>query len=119
LAIGLLVLAQGPASAHAELESSQPQDGAVLKGQPAQVIAHFSTELETSGSAMTLIDANGRPVASASGGVDLDDPDHASMVIIIAPQLPAGRYVVKWTATSTADGHVGHATGGEFKFELR
>jgi len=113
------VSAPGFARAHAELDSSEPRAGAVLEKSPDRVTARFSTELDTVASRMALLDAAGRPVDSADGGVDLIDPDHASMVVTIGGRLPAGQYVVRWTAISTADGHDGHGTAGEFRFDVR
>jgi methionine-rich copper-binding protein CopC len=117
--MGLLVTASGSASAHAELESSEPPNGGLLEKSPERLTVRFSMELDTAASRMELYDAAGRPVDSAIGGVDLDDPDHASMVITVGDRLPAGSYLVKWTATSAADGHVGHPAEGEFRFDVR
>jgi methionine-rich copper-binding protein CopC len=119
LAAWVFALAPAPAGAHAELESSEPPDGAVLDESPERVTARFSNELDTAGSVMTLFAADGTAIETGRGGVDLEDPDHTSMAIAIPAGLGAGRYVVRWRAASFADGHEGHATEGEFSFEVQ
>lgn len=84
---------------------SDPPDGAVLEQAPAQVTAWFSDELLTGQSSLQVFDADGRQVDNGDGGVDLNDPDHASMVVSLPPELPDGTYTVRWRA-SLDDGDV-------------
>ncbi len=104
LALGLVALLASAglgagAAAHGPevLIKSDPSDGAVLEESPPQVITWFSTELETGSSTLQVFDAEGRHVDKGDGGVDLNDPDHASMIVSL-PTLPDGVYTVRWSA---------------------
>ena len=59
-----------------------------------------------------------RPASSRmpAHGVDLDDLDHASMVLVPPSPLPSGRYTVRWHATSAEDRDTNERA---FTFELR
>lgn len=104
------------ALAHSELLGSNPADGAIVSPAPEWVIARFSTEITTDGSTIVVLDAAGNPVGQ--GGVDLDDPDHASLKAALPADLPSGRYNVRWAITSAADND-DHRTEGSFSFEVR
>jgi len=105
--------------AHASIIRTEPADGALLDQSPSRVIAWFNQELEAPASTITVFDAQGRQVDGGKGGVDLNDPDHASMTVILTVALDAGRYTVRWNAVSAASGHSAHPTSGEFAFEIR
>jgi methionine-rich copper-binding protein CopC len=96
LAALMALLFVGVASAHeVEVTNSEPADGAGLGQSPAQVKAWFNEELQTGVSTMVVLDASGEQVDNRDGGVDLNDPDHASMVVSL-PLLPDGAYTVSW-----------------------
>lgn len=103
------------AAAHALLVRSDPDDGAVLARSPERVTAWYSQELATGMSTIQVFDAEGRQVDIGDGGVDLNDPDHASMVVSLPVPLPDGTYTVRWTAVSAEDGD---PTQGEFTFSV-
>ncbi len=103
------------ATAHALLLKSEPETGAVLAQPPQRVIAWFSQELDTGFSTLLLLDAQGRQVDNGDGGVDLNDPDHASLIVTLPPSLPPGVYTAHWTAVSAEDGDT---TEGEFTFNV-
>lgn len=111
---GWLWLAAG-AAAHAILVKSEPADGAILNRPPERVIAWFSQELDTGSSSLRLLDAAGRQVDNGDGGVDLNDPDHTSMIVTLPATLPGGRYTAHWTVVSMDDGD---ATEGEFQIAI-
>lgn len=118
-ALGLALLASlwlaVGAAAHALLLRSEPAAGAALAQSPERVIAWFSQELDTGFSALQVVDGEGRQADSGDGGVDLNDPDHASLVVTLPADLPAGRYTARWTAVSADDGDT---TDGEFFFTV-
>lgn len=107
LALGLALLAStllvARAVAHGVdiLIKSDPVDGIMLEQPPSQVITWFETEIE-SDSTLQVFDLEGNQVDNTDGGVDLDDPDHASMIVSL-PALPDGVYIVQWKAV-LADG---------------
>lgn len=112
LTSGLLIVG---VSAHGPevLIKSDPPNGAVLKQSPSKVTAWFSTELDTKLSTLQVFDAQGRQVDLEDGGVDLNDPDHASMIVNL-PALPDGNYTVRWSATLDD----GDAVEEEFTFTV-
>jgi methionine-rich copper-binding protein CopC len=97
------------------LVKSQPEDGAVLAQSPEQLVAWFSEELETHSSTLQVLDAAGRQVDNGDSGVDLNDPNHASLIVTLPASLPAGEYTAHWAVISAADGD---ATEGEFTFSV-
>lgn len=104
----LLSLAAG---AHALMVKSEPPADKPQAQPPNRITAWYSQELDTRMSAMRVFDAQGRQVDTGDGRVNLNDPDHASMVVTLPEGLPGGSYVVRWTAVSVEDGD---PTGGEF-----
>jgi methionine-rich copper-binding protein CopC len=101
-------------SAHGvEVVKSNPVDGAALAQSPEQVKVWFNEELQTGDSILQVIDAKGTQVDMGNGGVDLDDPEHASMKVDTTA-LPAGAYIVKWHVVLTD----GDASDGEFGFTV-
>ncbi len=114
LAVLMMLLFSGAASAHeVKVLKSEPAAGAVLDGSPAQVRAWFNEEMQTGASTLVVLDADGKQVDSRDGGVDLDDPDHASMVVSLPP-LPDGTYTVSWYVVLLD----GDPSQGEFTFSV-
>ncbi len=56
LAVFAIVVGVSPAGAHAELESSDPKDGATLSSAPAAISFVFGEEILPEGNAVTLTD---------------------------------------------------------------
>lgn len=111
LMIGGLVTA---VSAHdAVITRSTPANGEVLDESPAQVVAWFAEELMSGDSTIAVFDAQGQQRDNGDGGVDLNDPDHASMVVSLPP-LPDGSYTVQWHAVLLD----GDASDGAFAFAV-
>jgi methionine-rich copper-binding protein CopC len=68
-------------------------DGAWLDQSPNEVTLWFGEELVSDSSHFTLFNSRGE--ALNSSGVDLHDPDHASMTAA-SPPLTTGIYTVYW-----------------------
>jgi len=115
LACLLLIFSTSIASAHALLVKSEPDSGVVLQASPKQVTAWFSQELDTGFSTIQVFNTGRQQVDNGDGGVDLYDPDHASMVVTLPAALPDGIYTVRWTAVSAEDGD---PTEGEYIFSI-
>jgi len=113
LTLLLLMLVVSTAAAHALLLKSKPADGEVLARPPDRVQAWFSEELDTRLSSMQVFDAGGAQVDNGDGGVDLNDPDHASMLVTLPSNLPNGTYTVRWAAVTLDDNGLSQ---GEFIF---
>ena len=111
--IGLLfltstVVAHGPNV----LKSSTPANGDVLSQTPEKIKAWFYTELDTDETIFRVFNTQGKQVDSGDGGVDLNDPDHASLIVSV-PALPDGVYVVQWSTVILNDGD---SISGIFRF---
>lgn len=102
----------GEAGAHEiEVLQSEPPAGAVLESSPSQVRIEFNEEVQSGASRVEVLDVSGHAVDSGDGGVDLSDPQHASLVVSL-PALPEGAYTVRWRAVLLD----GDASEGEFAF---
>lgn len=96
LGILWLVTAVSTISAHAvELLRSDPANGSIVAQSPTEIRAWFGEEMKTSVSTLQVFSADGQRMDNGDGGVDLNDPDHASMVVTV-PNLPEGEYLVRW-----------------------
>lgn len=96
--VAVLAMA-GPASAHAVLLSSSPEDGERVEAPPPQVVLEFSEPVSLELGGVDVLDGDGEPVQAA-------DPVVADGTVQVAlpPDLPDGTYVASWRVIS-ADGH--------------
>ena len=111
VALALLCLAVGwlfwslsiePASAHANLVSSEPAANSELEEAPDRVIIWFTEPLEPSLSSIHVLDATGQRVDLDNSVVDDLNP----LVMSVGLQdIPDGTYTVAWVNVSTIDGH--------------
>jgi methionine-rich copper-binding protein CopC len=100
LAVLSLLLGVSPAGAHAELESSDPQDGATLTSAPEAITFVFGEEILPQGNAVTLTDV-AADVRLEVGPVDVD----GDTVSVTWPESsPAGQFRAAFRVVS-ADGH--------------
>jgi copper transport protein len=111
LVVAALGIRPGVASAHAQLERSDPAENALLNTAPEAVTLYFSEEPELRFTRVEVTDASG-------ARVDLDDLDRrlgqrTAATVSLKPTLPDGAYVVVWKALSAVDGHT---TRGNFAF---
>lgn len=98
-ALMLLLFSVSAVAAHAELEESDPADGATIEA-PYTLTATFSEEFAADPeiSFMRVQDASGAVVAS--GGQSADDP---TMMTVDLPELEPGEYTVRWQTTTEDD----------------
>jgi methionine-rich copper-binding protein CopC len=96
----VLALASGHASAHAQLDKSDPTKGATVT-TPEKILLHFDDELEMKFSGFKLTDASGKAVAIKA----MKAPDKYSLGAMPVAPLTPGLYTVSWTAASSDDGH--------------
>lgn len=113
--LGLIVLilvgTPGVASAHAQLESTSPSQGAVLLVPPSQVVLHFGEPVEIDFGSVRVIGPGGGRVDG--GGTHHPNGDSHSVAVSL-PVLADGTYVVAWRVIS-ADSHPVH---GAFVFSV-
>jgi copper transport protein len=110
LALGLLLMTVGGASAHANLERSTPNANAVVVEQPKQLFLFFSEEPEVRLTEVQLLDPTGKEIATLRPRPAPGDP---RAVTANLPDLSPGTFVVSWRTTSAVDGHT---TRGGFPF---
>lgn len=101
-------------SAHTvTLTQSSPAANAVLDAAPDTVRAFFDEELLIDASTIEIFNSAGDRVDSGDGGVDLNDPDHASLIVAM-PAIADGIYTVHWQVTVLD----GDASAGSFNFTV-
>ncbi len=101
-----------PVQAHAQLIKAEPARRAVLAEAPTQVRLWFNEEIEGFYTSLTVLDADDKPVTDAKPYVASDDP---KSVILPLPELPDGKYFVKFRVLSV-DGHV---VDSSFKYTVK
>lgn len=87
--------------AHAQLVKTEPARRAVLDKAPTEVRLWFSEEIEGFYTTLTVLDADKTPVTEAKPHIS-DDP---KLVVLPLPELPDGKYSVKFRVLSV-DGHI-------------
>jgi copper transport protein len=111
LALPVLFLWAPAAQAHANLESSEPADGAILAIAPERVILTFTEPPDPKLSSVQVLDATGAQVQEGKAQPVPGD-DHA-LQVGLPSDLSDGVYTVSWIAVSETDGH---ATSRAFAF---
>ncbi|HUO48950.1 MAG TPA: copper resistance protein CopC [Acidimicrobiales bacterium] len=109
--MGLLVTA-APASAHAQLESTYPDQSSVLLTSPGRVELHFGEPVEIDFGSIRVLGPDGRRVDHGGTRHPAGDPD--SVVTTLPAHLADGSYVVAWRVVS-ADSHPVH---GAYLFSI-
>jgi methionine-rich copper-binding protein CopC len=104
LALLIGFAAVGVASAHADLVSSTPADGAVLDAAPARIVLVFSEELSADGNLVTVTDASGARADAGDTALDTGDAERKTLTVSLNAGLGDGAYTVSWKNAST-DGH--------------
>jgi copper transport protein len=101
LVVALVVVAAAPASAHATLLTTEPQNGGVYTKPPSEVKLRFDEPVEVSLGGIRVYTSGRERVVTGS-------PEHPagtqSQVAVSLPKLSTGTYVVTWRVIS-ADSH--------------
>ncbi|MET9957922.1 copper resistance protein CopC [Streptomyces sp. NPDC006326] len=111
--LATLFTAAAPATAHAALTASDPQDGAVVATAPAQVTLSFSEQVAMGDDSIRVMDPQGKRVDTG----ELRDMCSGSTIrygTALHSGLPDGTYTVAWQAVS-ADSH---PVSGAFTFSI-
>jgi copper transport protein len=99
----LALLAPGGALAHAQLEGTSPERGAVVKHEPSAVIFRFDEPVEGNFGAVRVYDANGSRVDE--GDAFHPNGEGPRLGVHLKPGLPDGSYTATYRVIS-ADGHI-------------
>lgn len=102
----------GPASAHAALRATDPEDGAVLKSAPRHVTLTFTESVGLLEDSFRVLDPDGRRLRTG-------EPTHAqgggeTARVTLPAKLSQGTYTVAWRVVS-ADSH---PVSGAFTFSV-
>ncbi|MFJ6443900.1 copper resistance CopC/CopD family protein [Streptomyces sp. NPDC091649] len=114
LVFGLLLAGAGPASAHAALTGSDPQDGAVVDTAPEEVTLSFSETIAVGDDSIRVLDPSGKRADTEAGPRDLSAGGTVRYGVALHSGLPDGTYTVAWQAVS-ADSH---PISGAFTFSI-
>lgn len=114
LVFGLLLAGAGPASAHAALTGSDPQDGAVVDTAPKEVTLSFSEAIAVGDDSVRVLDPNGKRADTEAEPRDLSEGGTVRYGVALHSGLPDGTYTVAWQAIS-ADSH---PISGAFTFSI-
>jgi copper transport protein len=101
VALGIVVAVAAPASAHATLEGSTPEQNSVVARAPSQVTLTFDEAVGISADSIRVFDPNGDRVDDAHT-TSTSDPDE--IAIGLRSGLGYGTYTVAWHVIS-ADSH--------------
>lgn len=114
MAVCVAALAAAPlAFARAYPLRALPAFGATVATAPQQVRIWFDSSIQPVYSTLTVTDSAGKPVSGGNGAVD---PKNRSLLeTALTPNLPAGTYMVQWSAVA-ADGN---RTSGHFSFTVK
>ncbi|MFJ7327001.1 copper resistance CopC/CopD family protein [Streptomyces cyaneofuscatus] len=114
LVFGLILAGAGPASAHAALTGSDPQDGAVVATAPEEVTLTFSEAIAVGDGSIRVLDPSSKRADTGVEPKDLSDGSTVRYGVELLPGLPDGTYTVAWQAIS-ADSH---PISGAFTFSI-
>jgi copper resistance protein C len=108
VALLLLLLAAGEASAHAELDRAEPRVGNKVASPPRAVTLWFTQKLEPAFSTITVINAAGERVDTGKTRVS------GSQMSVSIRAGGSGTYRVNWHVLSVDT----HTTEGNFTFQV-
>lgn len=100
-------------SAHARLKSSVPAADTTVNTAPAQVVIIFTEETSPTKSGGSVAGPDG---TTASTGFKVDLNDRTKMTIDLKPNLPNGKYTVKWNSFTEDDNGM---ADGTFAFTIQ
>ena len=118
LAAALVIMALSAliAAAHTTtITKADPAVGSTVAQSPAQVMAQFSEEVVSRGSTLKVLDASGKQVSQGDGKLDLNDPNHQTMLAALPSPLSDGVYTVQYHVVLTD----GDATDDSYKFTVK
>jgi LPXTG-motif cell wall-anchored protein len=102
------------AFAHAEIDHCAPAVDSTVAQAPAQVVCVMSEEIDTKLSTMSVWDAAGVQVDKKDAHVDLNDPDHKTLLVSLdTGSITNGVLTVKYHTVTPDDNGI---TDGTFQF---
>jgi LPXTG-motif cell wall-anchored protein len=102
------------AFAHAKIDHCTPAVDSTVAQAPAQVVCVMSEEIDTQLSTMSVWDAAGVQVDKRDAHVDLNDPDHKTLLVSLdTSSITNGVLTVKYHTVTPDDNGI---TDGTFQF---
>lgn len=114
MVLGLLLGGAAPASAHAALTESDPQDGAVVATAPQDIKLAFSESVALDKDSIRVLDPSGERADTGTAPRNLMCGSTMKYSVPLRSGLPDGTYTVAWQAVS-ADSH---PISGAFTFSV-
>jgi copper transport protein len=108
----VLLGSTGTASAHAQLEGSDPPAGVVLATAPQRVTLRFDEPVEIAAGAIQVFDDHFNRVDS--GPVKRLNDRSSQIQVAVRPGLTRGTYTVSWRVSSADT----HPVSGSFRFSI-
>jgi methionine-rich copper-binding protein CopC len=105
----LLLCANAPAGAHAELDRTEPRPDSTVTGAPHEIAVWFTQKLEAALSSITVRNAAGQRVEAGKARVT------GNVMRVPLKAIGAGTYLVNWRVLSVDT----HRTQGSFRFHVR
>ncbi|MEY9992555.1 copper transport protein [Streptomyces sp. V4I8] len=112
LLVLLLLAGTGPASAHAALRATDPEDGTVLKSAPRHLTLTFTESVGLLDDSFRVLDPDGRRLRTGEPTHAQDGSETAR--VTLPAKLAQGTYTVAWRVVS-ADSH---PVSGAFTFSV-
>ena len=109
--LAALALTGGPAFAHAHLVKADPKVGSTVAKAPMHLWLRFNEVLRLAGSGAELVAPDGHAQVLT---LSQDPKDVRAVIAPVPPNLPPGRYQVRWKALSPD----AHHTQGDFSFTV-
>ncbi len=98
-------------SAHAVIDHCTPAPGSTVATAPGQVVCVMSEEIDTKQSTVSVWDANNTQVDKKDAHVDLNDPDHKTLLVSLdTAAMKNGIYTVKWHSVTPDDNGISDGT---------
>ncbi len=102
VAVTGIVLLATPASAHANLQSSDPANGATLQKAPDAVTMTFTEPPDPTLSVVSVLDPGGNAIPAGSPQAS----GRTGLRVTLPSDLGNGTYTVNWRVISRVDGHL-------------
>lgn len=110
--IAAILSGVGIAYAHPELQSADPEIGAVMAASPKQIKIMFNESVIPQFSGVELKDKTGKTIAT--GKATTDPANKKVLVVPMMEQLLPGEYKVEWHAVSDDT----HRVNGSYSFSV-
>lgn len=100
--LGVLIVAAGPAEAHAYLLRAEPPQNERVDDPPSEFVLRFSERLEPRHASVRVLDSDDHDYVT---GIEVDSETQREVTVALEPLEDERLYTVRWEVLSTVDGH--------------